>query len=158
MSNSNTIFSALVMGVFGYMGWLLWNINETLKDFKKQGDKHEDDLESIKNKMDRIDQGVYKDLISKLDKSTTEMDKLLLIVNDNSDELEKTRSNIIAEVKESANEVKDIIMILINNRSRSIKKKIFDEDYELTKEDFLEEDNITNNNDYNNDKSDPNTN
>lgn len=152
MSNSNTIFSALVMGVFGYMGWLLWNINEGLKDFKKEWNKHEDDLKSVKSKMDRIDHGVYKDMISKLDKSTTEMDKLLLIVNDNNNELEKTRSDIIAEVKESANEVKDIIMILMNNRARSIKKRMIDEDDGLEKDNFKEEDNNTNNIDSNEDE------
>lgn len=144
MSNSNTIFSALVMGVFGYMGWLLWNINEGLKEFKKEWNKYEGDLESLNSKMDRIDHGVYKEMVSKLDKSTTEMDKLLLIVNDNNDELEKTRSDIIAEVKESADEVKDIIMILMNNRARSIKKKTLNEDQELIK-DFVEKENNTNN-------------
>ncbi len=168
MGNSGTIFSALVMGVFGYMGWLLWNINERLKDFKQGWNKHEDDLKSIKSKLDRIDYGVYKDMISKLDKSSREMDKLTLIVNDNSNELEKTRSNIIAEVKESADEVKDIIMILMNNRARSIKNKKLVEDEKLKKDGSNEKGNnninitnTTNNNtttnNTNNDRNDNDT-
>lgn len=124
MSNSDTVFTALVMGVFGYMGWLLWNINERLKDFETGLNKYDDNLSNIKNKMDKNDQGVYKNLLAKLDESVNEMDKLLLVVNDNSEEIEKLRSDILSEVKESTNEIKDIIMILLNNRARCIKNKI----------------------------------
>jgi len=122
MGNSDTVFAALVMGVFGYMGWLLWKLNDRLNRFLKEWHKHEEDLENLNGKLNRIDEGVYKELINRLEDNVKEMDKLLLVVNDNNEEIERMHVSIITELKESTNEIKDIIMVLLNNRARSIGK------------------------------------
>ncbi|MFW6022334.1 MAG: hypothetical protein ACOCQW_02315 [Halanaerobiaceae bacterium] len=120
MGNSDTVFSALVMGVFGYVCWLLWNINERSRSFINDWNKHEGKLDLLKDKMDKIDEGVYRELLTKLEKNLEEMDKLLLVVNDNNRELERMRSEILSEIKDSADELKDIIILVVNNKSRSV--------------------------------------
>ncbi|NLM96641.1 MAG: hypothetical protein GX175_03330 [Halanaerobiaceae bacterium] len=123
MGNSDTVFAALVMGVFGYIGWLLWKLNERFNRFLKEWYKHEEGLADLRGKLNRIDEGVYKELIKRLEDNLKEMDKLLLAVNDNNEEIERMHHNIITEMKESTNEIKDIIMILLNNRARSVRKE-----------------------------------
>lgn len=59
--------------------------------------------------------------MNQVDLNTKELDKLLLVLNDSNNEIERMRSEIIAELKESSTELKDIIMIILNNRARSIK-------------------------------------
>lgn len=133
MGNSDTVFTALVMGVFGYIGWLLWKLNGRVNEFIKDWNKHQESLIYIKAKMDKIDEGVYKELMNKLDKNIEEIDKLLIVVNDNNDDIEKMGNNMISELKESTNEIKDIIMILMNNRARSIKEKNNNNDKDFLK-------------------------
>ncbi|MFI5359282.1 MAG: hypothetical protein ACHQYO_04465 [Halanaerobiales bacterium] len=123
MSNSDTVFAALVMSVFGYIGWLLWKLNNNFKDFLDIWEKHQENLESIRTKMEKIDEEVHKKLINQVDSNTRELDKLLLVLNDSNNEIERMRSEIIAELKESSNELKDIIMIILNKRDRSIREK-----------------------------------
>lgn len=123
MGNSDTVFAALVMGVFGYMGWLLWKLNDRFNGFLKVWHNHQEGLKNLNSKLNRIDEGVYKELINRLEENVKEMDKLLLVVNDNNEEIERLHVNIITELKESTNEIKDIIMILMNNRARKINKK-----------------------------------
>ena len=85
--------------------------------------KHQENLESIRTKMEKIDEEVHKKLINQVDSNTRELDKLLLVLNDSNNEIERMRSEIIAELKESSNELKDIIMIILNKRYRSIREK-----------------------------------
>jgi len=94
MSNSGSLFIGLMIIIFGYYGWLLWNINERLKDFLQYREQHE-----------------Y--IIKKLDDKIEELEE----------DMEKGNYSIIDEVKESAAEIKEIMKILMNHRSRSIKGK-----------------------------------
>ncbi|MFP4015505.1 MAG: hypothetical protein ACLFUI_00605 [Halanaerobiales bacterium] len=121
MSNSDTVFTALVMGVLGYIGWLCWKINERTKEYVEEMKKHDVKLNKIKVKMEQVDQGIYKDLLDRLNNNINEMGKVLLVSQDNNDELERLRSDIISEVKDSTDQVKDIVMILMNNKARSFK-------------------------------------
>ena len=120
MGNSDTIFAGLIIAVFGYMGWMLWQINEKFKAFTQKWNSHEDNLLVLKNKMDKIDEGVYKELMNKLENNVQEIDKLLIVSKDNNSDLERMRNDLIAEIKDGTNEVKDIIMILMNNKARGI--------------------------------------
>ena len=120
MSNSDTVFAALVMSVFGYIGWLLWKLNTSFNEFLDIWAKHQENLDLIRSRMDKIDEDVYKKLMNQVDLNTKELDKLLLVLNDSNNEIERMRSEIIAELKESSTELKDIIMIILNNRARSI--------------------------------------
>ncbi|MFP4661812.1 MAG: hypothetical protein ACLFPF_06450 [Halanaerobiales bacterium] len=121
MSNSDTVFTALVMGVLGYIGWLCWKINEREKEFMKKWKEEDMKLNLIKKKFDQFDQGIYKDILGHLNENIKDTDKLLLVSQDNNNEIERVRNDIITEVKDSAAELKDIIMILMNNRTRNIK-------------------------------------
>ncbi|MGB4372302.1 MAG: hypothetical protein WBI93_01915 [Halanaerobiales bacterium] len=121
MSNSDTVFAALVMSVFGYIGWLLWKLNTSFNEFLDIWAKHQENLDLSRSRMDKIDEDVYKKLMNQVDLNTKELDKLLLVLNDSNNEIERMRSEIIAELKESSTELKDIIMIILNNRARSIK-------------------------------------
>lgn len=123
MSNSDTVFAALVMSVFGYIGWLLWRLNNNFKDFLDIWEKHQENLESIRTRMEKMDEEIHKNLINKVDLNSKELDKLLLVLNDSNNEIERMRSEVIAELKESTNELKDIIMIILNKRDRSIRDK-----------------------------------
>lgn len=120
IEHSDSLFIGVVLGLFGYIGWMLWKMNEKLKSFIDKWGKYEENLVSLEEKMDKIDDSLYKDLMEKLAMNMREMDKLKVIVNDNNKDLEKMRLQIIAEIKEGNSEVKDIIMFLVNNQTRSI--------------------------------------
>lgn len=119
VGNSDTVFIALIMAVFGYYGWLLWNVNEHLNYFLEEWEKHGKNLEELKSKIDDLDESVYRELIIKIDENIKKYENLLQNVKNNSDELEKVKADIIGEIKESVDEMKGIIMILVNNRLRS---------------------------------------
>ncbi|MEJ6951097.1 hypothetical protein [Natronospora cellulosivora (SeqCode)] len=127
IDHSGTVFTGVVLGLFGYMGWLLWQINEKLKSFLDKWEKHEENLAVLKEKMDKIDEGLYKNLLKELEKNVQEMEKLQIVVNDNNSDLERIRSELMTEIKEGSSEVKDIIMFLVNNRSRSMDLSIEEE-------------------------------
>jgi F0F1-type ATP synthase membrane subunit b/b' len=94
MSNSGSLFIGLMIIIFGYYGWLLWNINERLKDFLQYREQYEYCIKEFDNKIDELEEN-----------------------------MEKGKSDIIDEIKESAAEIKEIMKILMNHRSRSIKRK-----------------------------------
>ncbi|MFW6035875.1 MAG: hypothetical protein ACOCRZ_06430 [Halothermotrichaceae bacterium] len=119
--NSNTLFVGIIVLIFGYYGWLLWNINERLKNYFMNWDDHEQDLIELKSKLNELDESVYKNLINKLNQTVKDFESIKEFIRDNSSDLDRYRKDIIDEIKESTNELKDIIMILMNNKSRSLK-------------------------------------
>lgn len=119
IGNSDTLFVALFMAIFGYYGWLLWHVNENLNDFLEEWAKHGKKLEDLKSQIEDLDESVYRELILKLDSNIKECESLLKNVESNSDNLDRVKRDIISEVKESVDEVKDIILLMMNNRLRS---------------------------------------
>ena len=120
MGNSDTLFMGLIMVIFGYYGWLLWNINDRFKRFFSNWEKNEFTLKDLNYKIKSIDESLYKDLISKINQNMLEISKLYTTIEDCNAELERSRREIIAEIKESEEDIKDIMKILLNHRSRSI--------------------------------------
>lgn len=120
MGNSETLFMGLFVVVFGYYGWLLYNINDYFKEFLKKWNKHEESLEELRSKMKELDESVYKELISKLNTNVITLEKINSDIKENSVEMDRYRSDIIAEIKESSEEIKEIMKLLMN-RSRNYK-------------------------------------
>lgn len=119
IGNSDSLFLGLIVVLIGYYGWLLWNINERFKNFLQSWEKHQKCLKELKIKMDELDESVYKELIKKLDENIINMQKVSYAIEENNNDMDRYRSDIIAEIKESAAEIKEIMKILMNNRSRS---------------------------------------
>ncbi len=136
VGNSDTLFMGLIMVIFGYYGWLLWNINDRFKRFFSNWERNEFTLKDLNCKIENLDESLYKDLISKINQNMLEINKLYNNIQGCTEELERNRREIIAEIKESEDDIKDIMKILLNHRSRSInpEKHAGDEDPELTGE------------------------
>lgn len=136
VGNSDTLFMGLIMVIFGYYGWLLWNINDRFKRFFSNWERNEFTLKDLNCKIENLDESLYKDLISKINQNMLEINKLYNNIQGCTEELERNRREIIAEIKESEDDIKDIMKILLNHRSRSInpEKHAGDEVPELTGE------------------------
>lgn len=136
VGNSDTLFMGLIMVIFGYYGWLLWNINDRFKKFFSNWERNEFTLKDLNCKIENLDENLYKDLISKINQNMLEINKLYNNIQGCTEELERNRREIIAEIKESEDDIKDIMKILLNHRSRSInpEKHAGDEVPELTGE------------------------
>lgn len=136
VGNSDTLFMGLIMVIFGYYGWLLWNINDRFKRFFSNWERNEFTLKDLNCKIENLDESLYKDLISKINQNMLEINKLYNNIQGCTEELERNRREIIAEIKESEDDIKDIMKILLNHRSRSInpEKHAGDEIPELTGE------------------------
>ena len=120
VGNSDTLFMGLIMVIFGYYGWLLWNINDRFKRFFSNWERNEFTLKDLNCKIENLDESLYKDLISKINQNMLEINKLYNNIQGCTEELERNRREIIAEIKESEEDIKDIMKILLNHRSRSI--------------------------------------
>ncbi len=123
MGNSDTMFMGFVVVVFGYYGWLLWHLRDDFEKFTVNWDKHEKYLEEIKEKINSIDDGVYKDLMKRMDDNKTILERLQLTLSYTNDDLGRYRQDVINAIKDSNEDIKEIMMILMNNRARSISKK-----------------------------------
>lgn len=121
MGNSNTLFMGLIVVIFGYYGWLLWSINERLKNYLINWDKQNDSFIDMKETVDKLDESLYKELVNRLDEKKTEIEKIRLEMDKNSDDIDRYYNDIINEVKESTDEIKEIMMILMNNRARGLR-------------------------------------
>lgn len=120
VDNSDALYVSIMLVVFGYCGWLLWKINGKLEYFLGEWDKHEKTLNCLKQKIDELDQSVYKDLIHSIDTNSNEIEKMMIAVEKNREDIDRNRGAIIEEIKESAAETKEIIKILHGNQARSI--------------------------------------
>ncbi len=126
MGNSDTMFMGFVVVIFGYYGWLLWHLKDDFNKFIMNWDNHERHLEDMKQKMDSIDEGVYRELKNRVEENKSILERLQLNLKDNNNDLDHYRQDIINEIKESTEDIKEIMMILMNNRARSLGQK--DED------------------------------
>jgi len=123
MGNSDTMFMGFVVVVFGYYGWLLWHLRDDFDKFTVSWDRHEKHLEEIKQKMTSIDDGVYKDLMKRLEENKTILERMQLTLSDTNGDLGRYRQDVINAIKDSTEDIKEIMMILMNNRARSVGKK-----------------------------------
>ncbi len=122
MGNSDTLFMGLAVVIFGYYGWLLYNINDNFKKLILGWDNYQDSLKEIKERMDELDESVYKELINKINGNINDIEELNKAIKNNTSDMDRYKDDIIDEIKESADEIKEIMKILMNNRSRSLAK------------------------------------
>ncbi|AZO94785.1 hypothetical protein [Halocella sp. SP3-1] len=134
MGNSNTLFMGLIVVIFGYYGWLLWSINERLKNHLIDWDRQNDSLIDMKETVDKLDDSLYKELVNRLDEKKTEIEKIRLEIDKKSDDMDRYYNDIIGEIKESTDEIKEIMMILMNNRARVLRSEETVDLYRMIKE------------------------
>ncbi len=138
LSNSNTLFFGLIIVIFGYYGWLLFNINNQLRTSTFKWDKIYDRLKDILNKLEKIDELYYKELPDKLNENRNLIKELNTCMRSNNIDLEKLENKIIAEVKEESSEIKERMKILVGRTRGKINQdkedKTAAEDVEKTKE------------------------
>ncbi|MTI58474.1 hypothetical protein GM661_06500 [Iocasia frigidifontis] len=134
MGNSNTLFMGLIVVIFGYYGWLLWSINERLKNHLIDWDRQNDSLIDMKETVDKLDDSLYKELVNRLDEKKTEIEKIRLEIDKKSDDMDRYYNDIIGEIKESTDEIKEIMMILMNNRARGLRAEETVDLYRMIKE------------------------
>jgi len=99
MSNSETLFMGLIIVLFGYYGWLLWQVYTKLKEL-----------------------GGYKSELAKLINNQEKLNNIKREVFAIKEELGEMKKDIIIEVKDESDEIKEIVKILMG-QSRTKKKK-----------------------------------
>ncbi|MFW5992115.1 MAG: hypothetical protein ACOCQN_02885 [Halanaerobiaceae bacterium] len=111
LGNSSTLFMGLFVVIFGYYGWLLWNINSELKLNIEENIKQGEQVRKNGKELEKIYDFLDRDIFPKLKQIEDDIGRL---------DLEKTRNSIIDEIKEESAEVKETIKILL---SRSLNMK-----------------------------------
>lgn len=113
MGNSDTIFLGLLIVLFGYYGWLLWNIYHTVNDLETGEIKIRKRQREILESLVEIYKSLSVDIPEKFRDQTTVLEQ----VNDNTETCNKNvienREKIISDVKEESGEVKEIVKILL---------------------------------------------
>jgi len=117
MGNSNTLFLGLIMVIFGYYGWLLFNINNQLHTSTYEWDIINNKLRDIMNKLDKINELYSKELTDKLNDNKNLLKEMNSYIKNNNEKLEKLEGKIISEVKEESGEIKERMNILVGRRS-----------------------------------------
>ena len=87
MGNSEALFMGLVVVIFGYYGWLLWNINSGYKDFFNRWSKHNQDYVETRQ------------IIFDLDKKITRLENIIPRLETINKDLDKSTVNIIKEIE-----------------------------------------------------------
>jgi len=113
LGKSNTLFLGLIMVIFGYYGWLLFNINNKLQTTAYEWDKINDKLRDIMNKLEKIDELYYKELPDKLNENKNLIKELNTCMMSKNIDMEKLETKIISEVKEESSEIKERMKILV---------------------------------------------
>lgn len=134
MGNSNTLFMGLIVVIFAYYGWLLWSINERLKNHLVDWDRQNDSIIDMKETVNKLDDSLYRELVNRLDEKKTEIEKIGSEIDKKSDDMDRYYNDIISEIKESTDEIKEIMMILMNNRARSLRTEETVDLYRMIKE------------------------
>jgi hypothetical protein len=128
ISNSDTVFMGLIIVVFGYYGWLIWNINDRIKKIKNKLEKNEEIIINIMDNSEFLKTKVDKDILNSFNENL----HLLKIINTGMDDLNDYQDNIkrdiITEIKESSEETKEIIKLILsryrfNNNNNNTKDK-----------------------------------
>ncbi len=109
MGNSEALFMGLLVVLFGYYGWLLWNINDSYKSFYNKWDKHNENFKEVRQ------------IILELDRKITRLENIDVRLENINHELEKTEEEILQEIKEESDEIKEIVKILLGHY-RKMKK------------------------------------
>ncbi|HLV09470.1 MAG TPA: hypothetical protein VKY40_04610 [Halanaerobiales bacterium] len=127
MGKSDTMFIGLMVVIFGYYGWLLWHLkddfNKYIINFEERGKNLEKNVKCINEKIELIDSDCYKKMLKKIEKNKILLENLQKSEEDTAKELARSRQDIISAIKDSNEDIKEIMMILMNNRPRSINKK-----------------------------------
>lgn len=120
MGNSNTIFIGLIIVIFGYLGWLLKSIYEQVEVINREKDNQKDILEIIREKIEKLDENIYRNILEKLNDNLNCLRKIYSELEDNDLDLKNLEADIISEIKEESDEIKEIIKILM---TRSFNKE-----------------------------------
>ncbi len=124
LGNTNTLFLGLVIVLFGYYGWLLYNINNRLHTFTYEWDKFNDKLKEILHKLEKFDELYYQELAERLNDNKNILKEINTCLNAKNLDLEKIEEKIIAEVKEESGEIKERMKILVGRtRSNSVQSR-----------------------------------
>ncbi|MFW6009355.1 MAG: hypothetical protein ACOCP8_08850 [archaeon] len=91
MGNSDAHFIGLLVVLFGYYGWLLWNQNNSYKNFYNKWEKHNENFVEVRK--------IVYNLDSKLDNISNNLDK--------------SRIDILKEMEKESEEIKEMVKILL---------------------------------------------
>ncbi len=103
MGNSDAIFIGLLVVLFGYYGWLLWNQNNSYNNFYNKWEKHNENFIEVRK------------IVFDLDKKMTKLENLDNKLDNISSNLDKSRIDILKETEEESEEIKEIVKILLGH-------------------------------------------
>ncbi|MGM0410211.1 MAG: hypothetical protein ACQEQF_05545 [Bacillota bacterium] len=103
MGNSDALFIGLLVVLFGYYGWLLWNQNNSYKDFYNKWEKHNENFVEVRK------------IVYNLDSKITKLENLDSKLDNISNNLDKSRIDILKETEEESEEIKEIVKILLGH-------------------------------------------
>lgn len=103
MGNSDALFMGLLIVVFGYYGWLLWNINNSYKKFFNSWDRHNEDYVET------------REIIFELERKLTRLENLTPRLETLNRDIDKSSKDILKEIDEESEEIKEIIKILLGH-------------------------------------------
>ncbi len=122
MGNSNTIFLGLFVVIFGYCGWLLWQINNNLNEFRRQWENHNKDNKELIHEINDLNKIMYQDFLERLKEIQRNLENHNKLLNETDTETEKFKNEIISSIKEETDEVKETVKLLLG-RSISLTRK-----------------------------------
>lgn len=120
MGNSNSLFIGLIVVIFGYFGWLLKNIYEQINSIGditsiiEKENKNRESLEIIRKKVEELNDGNYKDILDRLDDNLSCLEKIYSKLENSNLDVDRLQNDIISEIKEESDEIKEIIKILMS--------------------------------------------
>lgn len=109
---SNNLFIVIIITVFGYYGWLLINSYNMIKSCVKHSQKHIDEIQIIKDKLDKVEKNINQDLRENI-KENGILNNLKNEIEDSNDDRERSYDKIIAEINEESDEIKETVKILL---------------------------------------------
>lgn len=121
MGNTEALFMGLLVVIFGYYGWLLWNLSNNYNIFFNKWEKHNENYMETRK------------IIFELERKLTRLENLTPLMNSVKDDMSKSTKDILEEIDEETEEIKEIVKILLGQyRKAEIKKinnkKSFDKD------------------------------
>ena len=114
MGNSDTIFLGLFVVVFGYYGWLLWNIYTDLNNILGNWKKNKEDIELIKERVGELEKELYQDISDRLSNNHAYLKSIDDRFASHINKVDKLESKLISEIEEETDEVKETLKLLLN--------------------------------------------
>jgi type IV secretory pathway VirB4 component len=100
MGNSESVFMGLVVVIFGYYGWLLYNIHSDIRTFYNKWERHRDYLDETREK------------VMGIEKEVTELEHIEARMNELNHGITEFKKDMLKEIEEETDDIKEVVKIV----------------------------------------------